>query len=558
MPCKLCLTISEYGEDDIIGSATLSGGTYTGSVGSHSFEAYWENTYGVCELVVLVDDEETRFEKCGYIDGVTCRSPTFEIEAPPAYGEDSGDIITVTVTEPLTLPHYQDESIRCKTLDVSFVVDDTGSMGATIAELKDNLTTLGATIAAATDSYQMSLITFNDAVTQDLAFSINNGTAFDSAVNALTASGGAGIPEASDYALKEAVEQTGWRYEGTNSKRIIILITDAPPGGLDDVEDVEDLQRLIDAATAAKDAGIILAAVNAGNAAASLQAAVTANGDEGRYISSVSDMIDRIEGLIDAECVTRPGCKYPYCGTCTCTQRKICFTMTGPDGCSVSKVIENETDYDGCDSPTWLIDETCGYFSIEGAISLERDEYTGECVLSVPGLDDPIEISECSPLAANWSIEDGYDTYDFSIRGTDCGECDPPDIEDQNCPCEFMPYCMRYTVFTHSGTVDCDETGSICHWPGTTWAAEDTSESKNALSVYCGQQGAGLPCADIFHTGGGLAVTFRGQGPQAPANTPGDETGGECGCDPFSLTVYFLNTVCGGVGDGLIGITFTR
>ena len=72
-------------------------------------------------------------------------------------------------------------------------------------------------------------------------------------INAAFPNGGAGIPEASDLAKETAVNDLTYRAEAL---KIVILITDAPPGGGDDVDDPEDYQRLLDVAATAASAGI--------------------------------------------------------------------------------------------------------------------------------------------------------------------------------------------------------------------------------------------------------------------------------------------------------------
>lgn len=73
VPCTLCLRWEVYGEADKGGSATFSNGTWTGSVFGVPFLAYWERVYGVCEFVVIFNDEEIFREQC-YGDA-TCKDP---------------------------------------------------------------------------------------------------------------------------------------------------------------------------------------------------------------------------------------------------------------------------------------------------------------------------------------------------------------------------------------------------------------------------------------------------------------------------------------------------
>ncbi|MGP1345669.1 MAG: VWA domain-containing protein [Phycisphaerales bacterium] len=134
----------------------------------------------------------------------------------------------------------------CGPLDVVFIVDDTGSMGGAIAGIQAGITNIIDQIKCASDDdYQLGLITHSDCVQIDVQLASGNDAAMAAAVAALTASGGGGTPESSDAALNAAVNSlpaasnccqdvdfTGtWRPTAT---KIVILITDAVPGGCDD------------------------------------------------------------------------------------------------------------------------------------------------------------------------------------------------------------------------------------------------------------------------------------------------------------------------------------
>ncbi len=172
----------------------------------------------------------------------------------------------------------------CKCLDVVLVVDDTGSMGGAIGNVKAELPNI---IAAAQEAsigdggdaacLRMALVTFKDTVEVDQPFT-SNMAELQTAINALGASGGAGEPEASDMALEYVLtldnticgavaEQDGPlggfredgacppRADGTIVTKIAVLITDARPGGCDDtftlgVDDVH-AQAVADMAAAA-------------------------------------------------------------------------------------------------------------------------------------------------------------------------------------------------------------------------------------------------------------------------------------------------------------------
>ncbi|WP_245887064.1 vWA domain-containing protein [Umezawaea tangerina] len=163
---------------------------------------------------------------------------------------------------------------KCGPLDVAFVLDDTGSMGGTIANLKTGINSIvNDVVTASGGDYQLGLVTFKDTVTVVDDLAPGNAAAITSHVtNTLAAGGGGGEPEASDEAVNTAVNRlpalgrpqvgdfTGvWRSTAT---KFVVLVTDARPGGFDDnyvvgADDVNAAAR----ATDALGAGIKISAV---------------------------------------------------------------------------------------------------------------------------------------------------------------------------------------------------------------------------------------------------------------------------------------------------------
>jgi hypothetical protein len=160
----------------------------------------------------------------------------------------------------------------CGCMDVVLVIDDTGSMFGAIENVKAGL---GDIVAAADTAsggdLQMGLVSFKDDVEADwpLTFTI---TDVENAINALSAGGGANLPEASDEALNYVVNGgtacTLFEPEGPlgafrgDCVKIAVLVTDALPGGCDDaytpgVDDVNANAVADDAAAA----GILISAV---------------------------------------------------------------------------------------------------------------------------------------------------------------------------------------------------------------------------------------------------------------------------------------------------------
>lgn len=130
----------------------------------------------------------------------------------------------------------------CNCIDLVFVIDDTGSMGGAINNVKaeiGNLLTLAQTTC--TDVHS-GLVTFKDNVEVDHDLD-GNLAGVSAAIAALTAIGGAGEPEASDDALREIsteatclggsvgdFTQANWR---AGCCKLAILVTDARPAGAD-------------------------------------------------------------------------------------------------------------------------------------------------------------------------------------------------------------------------------------------------------------------------------------------------------------------------------------
>ncbi len=147
----------------------------------------------------------------------------------------------------------------CKCADIVLVIDSTLSMTNAIANVDAGMVTniIPAAQAASPGpgALRMGVVTFKDNVTVNQPLTTNTG-AVAAAVSAITASGGAGAPEASDEALKYVVngasscsvaEPKGalgaFRPE---CFKIAVIVTDAPPGGCDSVyaDNVDDTNAL--------------------------------------------------------------------------------------------------------------------------------------------------------------------------------------------------------------------------------------------------------------------------------------------------------------------------
>jgi uncharacterized protein YegL len=140
-------------------------------------------------------------------------------------------------------------SPTCGPMDVAFVIDTTGSMGGAINSVKSDIAGILTDIENASKSdgvpdYRLALVTFKDDVTVEANFSANNRLTVEPLINALSASGGGDLPEASDEAANTVINALSAEGRAQNvdftpafragARKILILVTDAPPGGFDD------------------------------------------------------------------------------------------------------------------------------------------------------------------------------------------------------------------------------------------------------------------------------------------------------------------------------------
>ncbi|MEM7230381.1 MAG: VWA domain-containing protein, partial [Planctomycetota bacterium] len=136
------------------------------------------------------------------------------------------------------------DECECDCIDLVFAIDDTGSMGGAIDNVRLSLpTVISLALSRSAGDLRIGLVTFKDdvKVEEKLTFDI---AAVDAAISNLMAVGGAGIPEASDQALREILTQNavclrdGVRFDEpfrSNCLNYIVLITDALPAGCDDM-----------------------------------------------------------------------------------------------------------------------------------------------------------------------------------------------------------------------------------------------------------------------------------------------------------------------------------
>jgi uncharacterized protein YegL len=162
---------------------------------------------------------------------------------------------------------YAKAAALCGPMDVTIVLDTTGSMGGALAGVQSGISTiLSDVVSLSGGDYKLGLVTFKDNVTVDVNLAAGNQAAVSAALSSLTATGGSNEPEASDEALNTVVNnlaatgrpQTGnfsgaWR---TNATKHAIMVTDARPGGFDDAHTAADVANAHQAALDAQTKGI--------------------------------------------------------------------------------------------------------------------------------------------------------------------------------------------------------------------------------------------------------------------------------------------------------------
>jgi hypothetical protein len=152
-------------------------------------------------------------------------------------------------------------------IEVSFVLDTTGSMGQLIGGAKQKIWTIARQVVAGrpTPAIKLGLIGFRDRGDQYVTKVFDLSDDLDAVYGHLMefqAAGGGDTPESVNQALNEAVTKISWSKD-PNTLRIIFLVGDAPPH-MDYPDDVKYPTTV----KLAKDAGIVIIAVQCGTYAA--------------------------------------------------------------------------------------------------------------------------------------------------------------------------------------------------------------------------------------------------------------------------------------------------
>ncbi|MEO1088246.1 MAG: vWA domain-containing protein, partial [Acidobacteriota bacterium] len=226
------------------------------------------------------------------------------------------------VTAPATEPAAAGTA-ECGCLDLVLVIDDTGSMGKAINNIQSGLGGLITTaLGVSGGDLRVGLVTFKDDVTV-LSPLTGNISAVTPLVMALSAGGGGSFPEASDEALNTVIHALPPRPGQTGSlgpfrqtcAKIVVLITDATPGGFDDIHGAIDVANASDRAREAGARGIHITAIQVGSRSSVtpfMQAYATESG--GRFAQvpiTAAGLMDELTASIEAcgqDCEPCPDC----------------------------------------------------------------------------------------------------------------------------------------------------------------------------------------------------------------------------------------------------------
>lgn len=136
---------------------------------------------------------------------------------------------TATESKTVTVPALPPKA------DVEIAIDTTGSMGGAISQAQAQATQLVNTLHADIPDTNFSVVDFKDFVDGPQEYVVrqpntNDASLVQNAINAMTAGGGGDYPEAQNLVLANATPDGPplWR---TNTRKFVVLITDAPPHG---------------------------------------------------------------------------------------------------------------------------------------------------------------------------------------------------------------------------------------------------------------------------------------------------------------------------------------
>ena len=156
------------------------------------------------------------------------------------------------------LTNLCEKTATCEdSLDIAFIIDATASQAGVINNIKNNIITqiVPAIVTKFGTNYRLGLVSVKDRRENGQALfdilqplQLTNQTSFSAQISTMVAEGGFGAPEPTDSAIKavlnntQAIDRGGNLLGGNtigvfraNAAKIIILVTDETPSGLDDI-----------------------------------------------------------------------------------------------------------------------------------------------------------------------------------------------------------------------------------------------------------------------------------------------------------------------------------
>ena len=194
-------------------------------------------------------------------------------------------------------------------LDVAFAIDSTGSMGDIIDSVKTDVTNIVAQLGALDPDYRVALVDYKDALPYgddpyqaqvDQDFTTDTG-AFDTAVSALSASGGGDDPESVYTGMMTALNLS-WR---TGAHKVLIAIGDAGGHPTDPVTGFTAADVVARALSLDPVSVYGLVAHDSSDAAATFDELATGTGGAQLPIASAADVPTTIEQAV-AQSATAP------------------------------------------------------------------------------------------------------------------------------------------------------------------------------------------------------------------------------------------------------------
>ena len=131
------------------------------------------------------------------------------------------------------------------------------------------------------------------------------------------------------------------------------------------------------------------------------------------------------------------GCLFPFCIGCECIPEFVCVTVSGEE-CTNRRVFAfsgGKNDCGEAETVEYEFSLDCGETTVEGVVSLHRDEYTDECILTITGEGDYVGtsmVSGCS-ISGSATLSVGGESFTVSVTEAPCEFCEP-EVNALCCP----------------------------------------------------------------------------------------------------------------------------